>query len=79
MKTLISNDAMRAIARKTLERETGARGLRSIMENLLRRYMFEIPSRQAVSSCLVDEAAVNGEADIHITESEEDVAVAAGG
>jgi len=50
--------ALRAIARKALERKTGARGLRSIVEGILLDVMYEIPSRDDVIKCIVDEACV---------------------
>ncbi len=46
-------DALWAIADKALERETGARGLRSIIENALTDVMFELPSRSDISRCIV--------------------------
>lgn len=46
-------DALRAIADAALERETGARGLRSIIENALTDVMFELPSRSDVARCIV--------------------------
>ena len=49
-----------AIARKAMERETGARGLRSIMEQLLRRPVFDLPSETDVIGCTVDADAVSG-------------------
>ena len=39
-----TDDALRAIARKAIGRKTGARGLRSIMENILLETMFELPT-----------------------------------
>jgi ATP-dependent Clp protease ATP-binding subunit ClpX len=45
--------AIRAIAQKTLERGTGARGLRSIIESVMREVMFEIPSREDVREVVV--------------------------
>jgi ATP-dependent Clp protease ATP-binding subunit ClpX len=50
--------ALRAIARKAQQRGTGARGQRGILENLLRRAMFELPSSQDVERCIVDENLV---------------------
>ncbi|OUM94478.1 MAG: ATP-dependent protease ATP-binding subunit ClpX [Firmicutes bacterium ZCTH02-B6] len=50
--------ALRAIARKALERGTGARGLRSIVEGILLDVMYDIPSRDDVIKCVVDEACV---------------------
>lgn len=54
-------DALRAVARKSMERKTGARGLRSIMENILLDTMYDLPSMDNVSKVVVDEAVINGE------------------
>ncbi|MEQ9401748.1 MAG: ATP-dependent Clp protease ATP-binding subunit ClpX [Longimicrobiales bacterium] len=51
-------DALRAIAKKSLERGTGARGLRSIIENIMRDVMFEIPSRKDVREVVVTPESV---------------------
>ncbi len=53
--------ALQAIARKALKRNTGARGLRSILEQSLQDTMFELPSLQNVQKVVVDERAINGE------------------
>ncbi|MFP5452115.1 MAG: ATP-dependent Clp protease ATP-binding subunit ClpX, partial [Thermoleophilia bacterium] len=50
---VFSDDSLTAIADKALERETGARGLRSIMEAALMDVMFELPSRDDVRRCVV--------------------------
>lgn len=55
-------EALRAIAKKALERKTGARGLRSIMESILLDTMYEIPSLDHVIKAVVDEKVVQGEA-----------------
>jgi ATP-dependent Clp protease ATP-binding subunit ClpX len=55
-------DALHAIARKAKERKTGARGLRTILENILLDVMYELPSMQNVSKVVVDESVANGEA-----------------
>ncbi len=44
-------DAIRAVARKAIERKTGARGLRAILEDVMLDIMFDIPSREDVASC----------------------------
>ena len=54
-------DALRAIARKAMERKTGARGLRSIIENVLLDTMFDLPSINNVSKVVIDEKVINGE------------------
>lgn len=55
-------EALRAIAKRALERKTGARGLRSIMESILLDTMYEIPSLVNVIKAVVDEKVVAGEA-----------------
>ncbi len=54
------SDALTAIARRAIERGTGARGLRSVLEGLLQRPMFELPSMTGIEACRVDAAAVTG-------------------
>ena len=55
---VFSDDALGAIADKTLERETGARGLRSILEEILLEVQFELPSRRDVRKCVVTKETV---------------------
>ena len=55
------DDALRAVARKAVERKTGARGLRSILEATLLDTMYDLPSLKNVSKVVVDESAINGE------------------
>jgi ATP-dependent Clp protease ATP-binding subunit ClpX len=52
-------DALRAIAKKAIERNTGARGLRSIVENTMMESMFEVPSRDDVKKVIVTKEAVD--------------------
>jgi ATP-dependent Clp protease ATP-binding subunit ClpX len=54
------HDALIEIAQKAIERETGARGLRSILEHLLRKTMFDIPSREDIEQCTVTVETVRG-------------------
>ncbi|MCK8515513.1 ATP-dependent Clp protease ATP-binding subunit ClpX [Methylonatrum kenyense] len=54
-------DALRAVAQKAMERKTGARGLRTIIENVLLDTMYEIPSMENVSKAVVDDAVIRGE------------------
>ncbi|MCF6434631.1 ATP-dependent protease ATP-binding subunit ClpX [Pseudoalteromonas sp. MMG022] len=56
-------DALKAIARKAMERKTGARGLRSIVEGVLLDTMYELPSIDNVSKVVVDETVIKGESD----------------
>jgi len=54
-------DALRAIAKKAMDRKTGARGLRSIVEAVLLDTMYELPSMENVSKIVVDETTIKGE------------------
>ncbi|MBI3171438.1 MAG: AAA family ATPase, partial [Hydrocarboniphaga effusa] len=57
----IREDALRTIAKKAKERKTGARGLRTILENILLDVMYDLPSMEHVSKVAVDDAVVRGE------------------
>ncbi len=57
------DDAIREIAKSALERKTGARGLRSIIENLMMDVMYHIPSRNDVLKCIITKGVVLGEED----------------
>jgi ATP-dependent Clp protease ATP-binding subunit ClpX len=59
----LREDALVAVAKKAMERRTGARGLRSIMENILLDTMYHIPSEKDVSKVVIDEAVARGEKD----------------
>ncbi|MCP4990724.1 MAG: ATP-dependent protease ATP-binding subunit ClpX [Colwellia sp.] len=54
-------DALHAVARKAMDRKTGARGLRSIVEAVLLDTMYELPSMENVSKIVVDENTIKGE------------------
>jgi ATP-dependent Clp protease ATP-binding subunit ClpX len=55
---VFTDDALWSIADKGLARETGARGLRSIIENALLDVMFELPSRKDVSKCVITKETI---------------------
>ncbi len=55
-------DALRAIARKSMQRKTGARGLRTIVENVLLDTMYELPSCENIAKVIIDEAVIQGDA-----------------
>ena len=68
-------DALHAVARKAMERKTGARGLRSIVEAVLLDTMYELPSMESVSKIVVDENTIKGESNpIIIYDSKQDQA-----
>ncbi|MDG2355127.1 MAG: ATP-dependent Clp protease ATP-binding subunit ClpX [Paracoccaceae bacterium] len=58
-----SNEALKVIAQKAIDRKTGARGLRSILEEILLDSMFDLPAMSGVSEIVVNEEAVLGNAD----------------
>lgn len=57
------DDALGAIARKSMQRKTGARGLRTIVENVLLDTMYELPSSEGINKVVVDESVINGHSD----------------
>lgn len=59
VKLTFTDDALRAIARKAIERKTGARGLRAIMEDNLLELMYEIPDKKEVAEIVIDEKVIN--------------------
>ena len=63
-------DAIDAIAENALERKTGARGLRSIMENIMMDVMYEIPSDDTIESCVITKEAVEGDSQPFIVHRE---------
>ncbi|MBB6213985.1 ATP-dependent Clp protease ATP-binding subunit ClpX [Anaerosolibacter carboniphilus] len=54
----MDEEALKAIAKKAIERKTGARGLRSIVENLMLDVMYDIPSREDIEKCIVTKETV---------------------
>lgn len=55
-----TEDAIKAIAKKTMENDTGARGLRSVLEKILRKAMYDLPSLSDVNYCLIGENEAEG-------------------
>ena len=55
-------DALRAIAKKAIDRKTGARGLRSIMESMLLDTMFDLPTLEGVQEVVISEEVIEGNA-----------------
>jgi ATP-dependent Clp protease ATP-binding subunit ClpX len=58
VKLTMTDGALKAIARKALERKAGARGLRSILEDVMLDIMYEIPSKPDVIECMINEEAI---------------------
>ena len=57
----VEEDAIEAIAEKAIERKTGARGLRSIFEHVMRDVMFDVPSRQDVRKCVITRETIEND------------------
>ena len=55
------DDALRSASRRAMERKTGARGLRTILEHVLLDTMYDLPSMEHVSKVVIDESVINGE------------------
>ena len=69
-------DGLRAVAERAMERKTGARGLRSILEGVLLDSMYNIPSEKNVAKLVIDESVINGDSDpLLVYESQESAAV----
>ena len=60
------DDAVREIAKKAIKRKTGARGLRTILEDILLDVMFDVPSSESVKKVVLDASVVNGENEPYI-------------
>jgi len=73
VKLSFTDSALRAIAKLAMERKTGARGLRAILENIMLDIMYDIPSRNDVKECLISEDVVlNNEKSILLFETEKE-------
>ena len=64
-----TNEALSTISEKAIERKTGARGLRSILESILLKSMFDLPSLDNVEEVIVDAASVKGQSEPMIVHS----------
>ena len=60
MELEITDEALHAIARKTIERKTGARGLRSVMESILMPIMYDVPNDPTIIRVTIDKDTVEG-------------------
>ena len=69
----IREEALRLVARKAMERKTGARGLRTILEHTLLDTMYELPSAEGISKVVVDEKVIRGESSPYMVYENEEV------
>jgi ATP-dependent Clp protease ATP-binding subunit ClpX len=70
-------DALRAVAKRAMQRRTGARGLRTILENVLLDTMYDLPSIRNVNKVVVDEAVIQGETKPYVVYKPEEPRLAA--
>ena len=59
----MEEEALRYIAKRAIERKTGARGLRAILEKIMLNVMFDIPSRDDVEKCIITKETVINNSD----------------
>jgi len=71
-------DALHAVARRAMERKTGARGLRTILESVLLDTMYDLPSNEDVTKIVIDEAVINGDAQPYLIYEGGDLKTAVG-
>ena len=70
------DDGLLAVAKKAMERKTGARGLRTILENVLLDIMYDLPSMKNVSKVVLDESVIAGESKPYLVYQSEEAKVA---
>ena len=71
VKLTITEDALKAIAKKAIERKTGARGLRAIMEENLLQIMYDIPDKKNVSEIIITDKVIDENAEPEYVVSKE--------
>ena len=71
-KLTFKENALKEIAQKAISKKTGARGLRSILENILLKTMYDLPSQENIKEVIVDAASVKGQSQPIIVHSESD-------
>ena len=67
------DNALKEIAQKAISKKTGARGLRSILENILLKTMYDLPSQDDIEEVIIDSSAVKGQTQPIIVHSKTDV------
>ncbi|MCH5266797.1 MAG: ATP-dependent Clp protease ATP-binding subunit ClpX [Lachnospiraceae bacterium] len=78
VKLSFDKDAIAAVAKKSSDRKTGARGLRAIMENVMQNVMYEVPSDDTIQECIITEKAVLGEEEPRLITGQNEVKHIAG-
>jgi ATP-dependent Clp protease ATP-binding subunit ClpX len=70
-------ESLRAVARKAMQRKTGARGLRTILENTLLDIMYALPSMRNVQQVVIDEDVIQGESKPYLVYGQDETRLAA--
>ncbi len=70
-------ESLRAVSRKAMQRKTGARGLRTILENVLLDIMYDLPSMRNVQKVVIDEDVIQGESKPYLVYGQEETRLAA--
>ena len=70
-KLIFKDNALKEIAQKAISKKTGARGLRSILENILLKTMYDLPSQDNIEEVIVDASAVKGQTQPILVHSKE--------
>jgi len=71
VKLKFSKDALRAIAKQAIERKSGARGLRAILEKVMLEIMYDLPSRSGVAECVIgEEVIINNDSPLLLYENQ---------
>ena len=69
---MFKENALKEIALKAISKKTGARGLRSILENILLKTMYDLPSQENIEEVIVDAASVKGQTQPILVHSKKD-------
>ena len=72
-KLSFKDSALKEIAQKAISKKTGARGLRSILENILLKTMYDLPSQENIEEVIVDASAVKGQSQPILVHSKNEV------
>jgi len=72
VKLSFKDNALKEIANKAISKKTGARGLRSILENILLKTMYDLPSQDNIEEVIIDASAVKGQTQPIIVHSKND-------
>ena len=71
-KLTFKDNALKEIAQKAISKKTGARGLRSILENILLKTMYDLPSQENIEEVIIDASTVKGQSQPIIVHSKSD-------